>query len=37
MTNNIYSKIAIQAVKKGTAKSGSPTLDGQGERVVISR
>ena len=30
----IYSKTAIQAVKKGAAKSGSPT---QGEKVVKSR
>jgi len=33
----IYSKTAIQAVKKGAAKSGSPTLDGQGEKVLKSR
>ena len=30
-------KTAIQAVKKGAAKSGSPTQDGQGEKVVKSR
>ena len=30
-------KTAIQAVKKGVAKSGSPTQDGQGEKVVKSR
>ena len=32
----INSKTAIQAVKKGAAKSGSPTQDGQGEKVVKS-
>ena len=35
--NIIYSKTAIQAVKKGAAKSGSPTQDDQGEKVVKSR
>ena len=32
-----YSKTAIQAVKKGAAKSGSPTQDVQGEKIVKSR
>ena len=32
-----YSKIAIQAVKKGAAQSDSPTQDGQGEKIVKSR
>jgi len=35
--SEIYSKTAIQAVKKGVAKSGSPTQDDQGEKVVKSR
>jgi len=29
----IYSKTAIQAVKKGMARPDSPTQDGQGEKV----
>jgi len=35
--SEIYSKTAIQAVKKGAAHSGSPTHDGHGEIVVKSR
>jgi len=35
--NFIYSKTAIQAVKKGAAQSGSHTQDGQGEKVLKSR
>jgi len=31
--NSVYSKTAIQAIKKDAAKSGSPTQDGQGEKV----
>ena len=34
----IYSKTAIQDVKKkGAAQSGSPTQDGQGEKVTFSQ
>ena len=33
----IYSKATIQAVKKGAAKSSSPTQDSQGEKFVKSR
>jgi len=33
----IYSKTAMQAVKKGAAQSSSPTQNGQGEKVVKSR
>ena len=29
----IYTKTAIQSVKKGAANSGSPTQDGQGEKL----
>ena len=32
--SEIYSKTVIQAVRKGAAKSGSPTLDGQGEKKL---
>ena len=32
---NFY--LAIQAVKESAAQSGSPTQDGQGEKVVESR
>jgi len=31
--SEIYLKAAIQAVKKGVAKSGSPTQNGQGEKL----
>ena len=33
----IYTKTVIQVVNKGAARSGSPTQNGQGERVVKSR
>ena len=37
MQTLIYSKIAIQAVKKGAAKSGSPTQNGQDKKVGSSQ
>jgi len=36
-TSILIKRTAIQAVKKGAVKSGSPTQDGQGEKVVKSR
>ena len=35
--SGIYSKTAMQAVKKSAVQSGSLTQDGQGEKVVKSR